>query len=173
MMFASPQQINAQVPLHIEGRATMTLYTRGGASDDYFLNIQAVAPAIFQSGTAGPLTGVPVVIKASNQQLVTASNPIHGGDEITIYATGLGLTSPEVPAGQPAPSAPPALTVFAPEVLLGDTPLEVRYAGLAPGTAGVYWITARVPSKVSPGNLVPLTVGQGDGSATVTVRVVD
>ena len=173
MLFASPGQINAQLPLHISGRVPMTLYTPGGVSDDYYLNVTLAAPAIFHSGTAGPLTGIPVVIKATNQQLVTPSNPVHSNDEIWIYATGLGETSPEVAAGNPAPSAPPALAVLAPDVRLGDVPLAVSYAGLAPGQIGVYQINARAPAKVTTGTEVPLTITQGGVTASVTVRVVD
>lgn len=172
MLFASPQQINAQLPLYLEGSVTMTLYTPGGSSDDYQLNVQPVAPAVFQSGTAGPITGIPTVVKASNQQLVTPSNPIHGNDWIVIYATGLGITSPAVPAGLPAPYSPLAIAVVAPDVSLGGVPLAVSYAGLAPGEVGVYQINAHVPFKPFEGDQVPLTITQSGVTASVAVRVV-
>jgi uncharacterized protein (TIGR03437 family) len=172
MLFASPQQINAQLPLYLAGSVTMTLYTPGGSSGDYHLNVQPVAPAVFQSGTAGPLTGIPTVVKASNQQLVTPSNPIHGGDWITIYATGLGITSPAVAAGLPAPYSPPALALVAPDVSLGGMPLAVSYAGLAPGEVGVYQINVQAPPKPPEGDQVPLTITQGGVASSVAVRVV-
>jgi uncharacterized protein (TIGR03437 family) len=75
MLYASPSQINAQLPLQLARQATLTLYTPGGESDDYYLNLQSVAPAIFKSGVAGPITGIPVIVKASNQQLVNAREP--------------------------------------------------------------------------------------------------
>jgi uncharacterized protein (TIGR03437 family) len=173
MMFVSPQQINAQLPLYLAGSVTMTLYTPGGSSDDYFLSLQPVAPAVFESGTAGPLTGIATVVKASNQQLVTPSNPIHGNDWIVIYATGLGATSPAVAAGLPAPYAPPALAVVAPDVSLGGVPLAVSYAGLAPGEAGVYQINAQVPPRPPVGDQVPLTITQGGVTSSVVERVVN
>ncbi len=173
MLFASPTQINAQLPTHIGGQVPMTLYTPGGVSDDFYVNVAPAAPAIFLSGTAGPLTGIPVVIKASNLQLVTPTNPIHSNDEIWIFATGLGATSPEVEAGAAAPSAPPALAVLAPDVRLGDVPLAVSYAGLAPGQVGVYQISARAPAKAPNGTEVSLTITQGGATASVNVRVVD
>jgi hypothetical protein len=40
MLYASPSQINAQLPLHLSGQATLTLYTPGGTSDDYHLTVQ-------------------------------------------------------------------------------------------------------------------------------------
>jgi uncharacterized protein (TIGR03437 family) len=173
MLYASPSQINAQLPLHLSGQVTLTLYTPGGTSDDYRLNVQPVAPAIFQSGIAGPLTGIPVVVKASNQQLVTPANPIHSGDVITIYATGLGSTSPEIEAGLPAPFAPLAVTTVLPDVRLGGVPLAVSYAGLAPGEVGVYQINARAPARAPQGDQVPLTLTQASVMTSVNVRVVD
>jgi uncharacterized protein (TIGR03437 family) len=173
MLFASPGQINAQLPLRISGRVTMTLYTPGGISDDYYLNVVPAAPGIFLSGTAGPLTGIPVVVKASNQQLVTPSNPIHPGDDLTIYAAGLGATSPVVEAGNPAPSAPPALVVIATDVRLGDVPLAVSYAGMAPGQIGVYQVNVRAPDHPPSGVDVPLTITQAGVTASVAVRVVE
>ena len=35
-----------------------------------------------------------------NNQLVTASNPIHPDEQILIYLTGMGKTSPGVEAGR-------------------------------------------------------------------------
>jgi uncharacterized protein (TIGR03437 family) len=165
--------MNAQLPPQVSGTVTMTLYTPGGVSDDYFLMVQPVAPAIFQSGTAGPLAGIPTVIKASNQQLVTPSNPIHPRDVLTIYATGLGATVPVVAAGYPGPSEPPAVAAVSPDVRLGGIPLAVSYAGLAPGEVGVYQINVQAPGWVPEGSAVPLTVSQSGISTSVSVRVVD
>jgi uncharacterized protein (TIGR03437 family) len=173
MMFASPGQINAQLPVYLDGRVTMTLHTPGGVSDDYYLNLLPAAPAVFHSGTAGPMTSIPVVIKNSNQQLVTPSNPIRAGDEISVYATGLGPTSPEVEAGMPAPSSPLATTILVPEVRLGGVPLAVSFAGLAPGNVGVFQINARAPSNLPLGAEVPLTISQGGVTASVNLRVVE
>jgi uncharacterized protein (TIGR03437 family) len=173
MFFASPSQINAQLPLRLFGSVTMTLYTPGGSSDDYFLNVQPVAPAVFQSGTAGPLTGLPVVVKASNQQLVTPTNPLHSGDVITIYVNGMGATSPAVEAGLPSPFAPLAVTVATPDVRLGGAPLSVSYAGLVPGEVGVYQINAQVPAKAPEGSQVSLTIAQAGVTTSVAVRVIE
>jgi uncharacterized protein (TIGR03437 family) len=173
VFFASPSQVNAQLPLYVSGSVAVTLYTPGGVSDDFTANILPVAPAIFHSGTAGPLTGIPVVVKADNQQLITPSNPIHSGDEIIIYAEGLGATTPQVPAGAASPATPLAAVALPATVSLGGAFLDVSYAGLAPGQIGVYQINARAPAKPPLGTEVPLTLTQGGVSTTVTVRVVE
>jgi uncharacterized protein (TIGR03437 family) len=105
--------------------------------------------------------------------LVTLSNPIHPKDTITIYATGLGRTSPAVDSGMPAPADPLPSAVIPAQVTLGGTPLNVDYAGLVPGEVGVYQINATVPGILPQQGLdIPLVISQGGSSTTLSVRVV-
>ena len=159
-------------PFNVDGNATMSLHTPGGISDNFNFQIQAAAPSIFRSGSAGPETGLATITRADNNQLVTPSNPIHSNDTIVIWATGLGRTSPPIDAGLPAPSDPLASAVIVPTVNLGGTALNVTYAGLVPGSVGLYQINATVPGKAPEGMAVPLVVNQGGSSTTLSVRVV-
>jgi uncharacterized protein (TIGR03437 family) len=172
MLFASSTQVNAQLPFNVDGSAVLVLRTPGGTSDNYNLTISATAPSIFRSGTAGPETGIATVVRLANNQVVTPTNPIHPGDQIVIYATGLGRTDPPVTAGTAAPSDPLAKAIVMPTVQLGGTNLSVTYAGLAPGEVGVYQINVSVPKTVTEGMQVSLTVSQGGSSTTIPVRVV-
>jgi uncharacterized protein (TIGR03437 family) len=172
LLFVSSQQINAQLPTNVTGNATLTIHTPGGISGNLYLTVQPAAPSIFRSGTAGPMTGLATVIRADDNQLITPTNPIHPGDWITIYGTGLGATLPAVDAGMPAPSSPLALPLIPPIVTLGGVPLSIGYAGLAPGWVGVYQINASVPNGVPGGMEVPLTISQGGASTSLNVRVV-
>ena len=173
MLFASPRQINAQIPFEVEGNATMTLHTPGGTSNDLNFTILPTAPSVFRSGVAGPDTAIPTVVRAKNNRLATSANPIHRGDTIVIYATGLGSTFPAVGTGMAAGSNPPPAAVVQPDVSLGGVALPIYYAGLAPGEVGVYQINALVPGWAPTGMLVPLTITQGSVSTTLTMRVVD
>lgn len=173
MLFVSPRQINAQLPFQVDGNAQMVLRTPGGVSDNYNFTILPAAPSVFRSGTAGPDTGIATLVRARNNQLVTLSNPVHRNDEIVIYATGLGRTTPEVEAGAPAPADPLSLTLIEPEVTLGNVGLPVVYAGLAPGQIGVYQINVQVPRWAPTGMSVPLTIRQGSHGTTLPVRVVE
>jgi uncharacterized protein (TIGR03437 family) len=151
----------------------MVLRTPGGVSNEFKVTILPAAPSIFQTGTAGPDSGLATVYRTTNYELVTLSNPIHPDDEIVIFLTGMGTVSPEVEAGYPAPSDPLAFVNSAPVVSLGGVPLGVGFAGLTPGQAGVYQINAWVPFKGIPlGMEVPLTIEQGGFKTTLTVRVV-
>jgi len=173
MILVSPTQINAQLPYQIEGNVTMILRTPGGVSDNFNLTVQPTAPSIFRTVVAGFEDGVPTIIRARNQQLVTLSNPIHREDTITIYLTGLGNTVPAIEAGVAAGSVPTPVAVVAPSVRIGGQELSVQFAGLAPGQVGVFQINALVPRTVPLGMGLPLLVTQGGQSTQVSVRVID
>lgn len=173
ILFVSPGQINAQLPFNVVGNVTLILRTPGGVSDNYNLTILPTAPSVFLSGVVGTMTNVPTIVRHSNGQLVTLSNPIHGDDTITIYLTGMGRTDPPVSEGVPSPLTPLANALVPPDVRLAGVSLPVLYAGLAPGQVGVYQINASVPWWVSKGMQQPLEIIQGGSSTTVYVRVVD
>jgi uncharacterized protein (TIGR03437 family) len=173
MLMVSPTQINAQLPYQTDGNVTVVLHTPGGVSDNFNMTIQANAPSVFRNGVAGNATDVATVVRSSNGQLVTLANPIHRGDSLVIYLTGLGKVSPSLEAGQAAPSDPPATVVVEPQVTLAGVGLPVSFAGLSPGQVGVYQINVRVPDWVPSGLGQILTIAQGTGSTSLEVRVVE
>jgi uncharacterized protein (TIGR03437 family) len=174
VLFVSPNQINAQLPFEATGNVTFTLLTPGGISNNFNTVVSTAAPSIFMSGVAGPVTGLPTIIRANNDnQLVTPTDPINGNDTLVIYLTGLGLTSPQVTTGAAAPLSPLAYTVGQPTVTLGGMPLNVFYSGLTPTIVGVYQINATVPKNVPQGMSVPLAISLGGNTTTVNVRVVN
>jgi uncharacterized protein (TIGR03437 family) len=48
----------------------------------------------------------------------------------------------------------------------------VQYAGLVPGSVGLYQINASVPRSVPLGLTIPLVVSQGGSSTSLDLRVV-
>ena len=173
LLYVSPTQINAQLPFDVTGDGALIVRASGGMSVPFTFTVFPAAPAIFRSGAAGALTGLATVLRAGdNYSLVTLSNPIHPKDILVVFATGMGLTSPEPAAGDAAPSNPLALVTEAPIVTLGGAALDVLYAGLAPGEVGVYQVNAAVPWWAPQGMQLPLTITQGGQSTTVQVRVV-
>jgi uncharacterized protein (TIGR03437 family) len=170
--FVSSSQINAQMPFQAFGNVTVILYTPGGVSDNFYLTVPPTAPAVFLSAVAGPEINLPTVFRDSTGLLVTSSDPIHRGDIITIYLTGMGAVAPLVTNGYPGPSNPLAQALAQPTVEIGGMPLFVSYAGLAPGEVGVYQINASVPQGVPQGLNLPLTITQGGFTHSEFVRVV-
>ncbi len=173
VLFVSDTQINAQMPFEAIGDVTLVLHTAGGVSGNYNLQVMPGAPAVFRSGSAGPVTNIPTVIRISNGQLVTDANPIHVQDTLSIYLTGLGATLPAVPTGQPAPSNPLAQMIAPPMVTLGGAQLPVMYSGLAPVEIGVYQINVSVPRGVPNGMSIPLQISQAGEATSLNVRVVN
>lgn len=172
MLFVSDQQINAQLPFQIDGNVTMVLRTPGGIGNNYNLQVLPTAPSIFRTGRAGPDTSIPTVIRQSNGELVTLSNPIHPEDTIVVFLTGMGNTFPAIEAGTPAPADPLSYTVVSPILDIAGVQLPVTYAGLSPGQVGVYQINAIVPRNVKEGLLQNLRISQGSSTTTILVRVV-
>jgi uncharacterized protein (TIGR03437 family) len=173
LLFVSTGQINAQLPLNMAGNVSMNIHTPAGVSDNYNFVVDSAAPAVFLTGTAGPQTGLATIFRADNGQLVTPTNPLHGGDTVIIYLTGMGPTSPAVQAGMQTPATLLTSVTQAPILTLGSSGLSIGYAGLVPGfISGLYQINATVPGIVTQGDSVPLVISQAGGSTTLNVRVV-
>jgi len=81
-------------------------------------------------------------------------SPAKPGEDVALYATGLGVTDPPYATGQIAGQA--ANTVSPVSVSLNGVALaatEVLYAGAAPGYTGLYQINIRIPASVPDGDL--------------------
>ena len=172
ILFVSPNQINAQMPFSIDGNVTVTLRTPGGVSDNYNTTVLPNAPSVFSATLPGLDSPVATIVRNSNGQMVTGSNPVHPGDVLIIYATGLGQTAPAGQTGLPSPSSPLSSALTVPVVTLGSANLSVLYAGLAPGEIGVNQINVKVPNNVPLGLSIPLRIAQGSISTSIPIRVV-
>ena len=173
MLFVSPNQINAQMPFEAIGNVTLVLRTPGGNSDNFNTVVLPGAPSVFRTAIDGLGSDVPTVLRATDGEIVTDSNPVHKNDYLVIYLTGLGITNPAVPTGLPGPSDPLASAILSPAVTLGGANLPIFYAGMSPGQVGVYQINVQVPSSIQSGLSIPLTIKQSGMDTTIQVRVVD
>ncbi len=173
IVFVSPKQINAQLPFEAVGNVTLIVRTPGGVSDNFNLVILPTAPRVFLSGNAGDVDNLPTLVRNTNNLLVTDTNPVHRGDVVTIYLTGMGTVTPAAPAGQPAPTDPLATAIVQPDVTLGGVHLPLYFAGLSPGQVGVYQIDVSIPANTPTGLTIPLTINQGGQATTINIRVVN
>jgi uncharacterized protein (TIGR03437 family) len=105
------------------------------------------------------------------------SRPAEPGEYLTIYATGLGAAVDDIAAGAPAPLDRRILLRNKISVVAGGVNIDPAFAGLAPGTAGLFQINVMVPDSVASGPEIPMTlkVILDDGtvveSNTVTVAI--
>ncbi|HYR90676.1 MAG TPA: hypothetical protein VE422_41815 [Terriglobia bacterium] len=171
LLSVSPQQIRALLPADISpGIYMLRVETGSVRSNDIQISIAAFGPGIFTRNDSG--RGPGIFIKDDGSQ-VTAANPADRGSRVTFYAAGLGAVNPPVAVGQPGAAAEPLnRTVQSPRVFFDTYSAEVIYSGLAPGIAGRYQVTVRVPALVSPATniSVSLTIG-GFASNRVTIPV--
>ena len=148
LLFVSPQQINFQVPWNLgEGAASVDVTLDGGTSDALEVQLVHAAPGIFGA------------VHGADFSPVNASHPASAGELLSVYATGLGPVTIRVSDGEPTPPGTLSSTAEAVHATLNGVPLEVQFAGLAPGLAGVYQVNVKLPE----------TVASGDGSVVLEV----
>lgn len=119
---------------------------------------------------------------SSANPLSACAQPAAPGDYLVLYVTGLGEATPNgessgtpLATGVVAPADGSILyeTVATPTVQIGGTPVTVLFSGIAPGTAGEYQIDFQVPTGVTEGDSVPITVsmpGSTTGTATLAIH---
>ena len=85
--------------------------------------------------------------------------PAAADDAVTLFLTGLGATEPLVEPGELAASA--AATTLPASASIGGAAVEVLYAGVSPGFAGLYQVSFRIPRGLPAGDAeVSVTIGQ-------------
>ena len=172
LYFASPSLVNAQIPYDINGTASIIVRSTAGISDPFSLSVQPAAASVFLNTSLGADTPLPYVTRKTNGLLATPSNPVHPGDILQIFLTGMGQTSPPATAGV-APSGNPLQSVLQPPtVTIGGTKAGIVSASLVPGVAGVYEVDILVALETPLGLGVPLTITQAGISQSTQVRVV-
>jgi uncharacterized protein (TIGR03437 family) len=134
LSYASPAQINAVVPDDANGLGTL-MVSNGSGNRTVNVFVEAAVPAIFTLDGSG--TGPAVAINASNNGVVSSTNPLHAGDYVELYATGLGATTTQ--GGLDYANLQPTVTI-------GGENCPVTYAGRAPGYVGLDQINCIVPA---------------------------
>jgi uncharacterized protein (TIGR03437 family) len=167
LFYGSSGQINAQIPNELQAGQQYELLVN---VNGFYSNPVTITTTAAQPGLASFADGT-VIAQDTNYNLITADNPAHAGEVIILYATGMGATNPPVATGTPAPSSPPAQVAIAPQVSIGGTNAQVLFAGLSPGSVGLYQIDVEIPAGAGTGN-VPLVMTQnGVASNTVSLPV--
>jgi len=147
LFYVSDGQINFLVPSNQStGNATVRVAMQGNSGPVVTVTIADAAPALFSTPS-----GYAIATHADNS-LITPDAPAHAGEIVVVYCTGLGKTQPNPDTGEIAPSAAQIVALASLTVSLGGNPLDadlIKYAGLTPGSAGLYQINLALPA--SPG----------------------
>lgn len=168
LIFASPEQINLQIPYDVEpGQYKLVLQTEGQADVSIDLAVQRNAPGLFHE----VIESQAFVLAARGGASVTAESPARPGDLITIWATGLGPYDRRPISGFAIPSGSVYRAADTVELWHGDAAWVVEFAGAAEGMAGIELIRFRVPRDAAAGALELKLRVNGTESNTVLLRV--
>lgn len=146
--YVSRGQVNFLIPTDLApGRYRLQITTpRTSVAQD--VEIAEFAPALFAFERDG--------------MRLAAPQPVGAGEEVALWASGLGASDPALAPGMVLEGPRPL--VQQPEVLVGGKRAEVTYAGLA--FAGVWQVNIRVPEGVAPG-LAPVELRVGTAVSQV------
>jgi uncharacterized protein (TIGR03437 family) len=173
--YISPNQINAEIPSGAAlGSQQIRVITPAGSSDPQTITVNQTQPgllapsslnlggkqyteALFPDGTtfALPAGAMSAAVPGS------VARPARPGDTVVLYGVGFGPVTPNAGAGTVVQQDNKLALPF--QVFVGGMPAVVSYAGLAPGTVGLYQFNVVVPNTAA-GDAVPLTFALG-GSA--------
>jgi uncharacterized protein (TIGR03437 family) len=135
-------------------------------------NMAGVSPALFTYALQGRFyadalfaTDYAYVAAAGALPGVT-SRPAKAGDNILLFATGLGQTNPPYPAGQALTAAYPVPDLSEVSLVIGGHPALVQFAGMT--YAGLFQINIQVPSGIPAGDQ-PIVLGVAGQASLPTV----
>jgi uncharacterized protein (TIGR03437 family) len=160
LFYAGGEQINLQVPSSVRPGADATVEVRlnGAPVCRSSVPVAESAPGLFT------LAGSPGRVVALNEDgsLNSEYQPAEKGSVMILYATGEGATNPPTADGAPA-SHPLPLPILPVNVRISGFPVEILYAGTAPGFAGLMQINIRLPGGFFPGGSLPVELYVGAG----------
>jgi uncharacterized protein (TIGR03437 family) len=163
----SGDQINAQVPFEVQPSGTaQVIVTRNGVSSAPLpVTMGLAAPGIFtfpggvgQAVAYGNSDGV--IAAPTNAGLPFPSRPAKIGDPTTlvILCTGLGPVNPPVQTGNNVTDGQLHQATTPLQVLVGNVPAQVVFAGMTPQFVGVYQINIVIAAGTPTGNAIPLQI---------------
>lgn len=158
--YAGPGQINAVIPESASGLVQLAVNNNAGSHTVNVL-VEPAVPTIFTQDSSG--RGPASALNAA-YSLVTAANPLRGGDYVQLYLTGLGATTPR--DGLEWANLQPSVTV-------GGLPCAVTYAGRAPGYRGLDQINCQLPLGLGRNPAAPVVVRSGSRSSNVATLAVE
>jgi uncharacterized protein (TIGR03437 family) len=141
LFYVSEGQINFLIPGNQSiGPAIIRVVLQGNSGPEVTIAIVAAAPALFGTNTA--------IATHANNSLITPDAPATANEIIVVYATGLGRTTPNPATGAIPPYPAQILSLADLKITIGAVLVSadrIKYAGLTPGSAGLYQINLAVP----------------------------
>ena len=168
--FASPDQINFQVPADLDsGNHTLTVSSDGMPDVTSEISVVRNAPGLFPTVIDG-LTYAMVMHEDGTP--VTAAAPARQGELLTAYGTGFGPTDHVRPEATAIPSSPRFLILDPVRIQVGSAVVTPESAYAAAGHIGVDAVQFRLDSSAPSGAAIAISVTvNGVVSNTLTLPI--
>ena len=174
-------RIEAQLPYDLSSTSAASLYIRieqdsaAVVSNAVSIRIAPATPGLYAFGGTEPRTGLLLhAVTGKREQPgspVTADSPAKPGEELTLWATGLGLvndSSAPMKAAAGVPFTGPAAPVLSRlSALVNGQPVEVRSAILTEGAVGVYEVHILLPLDLPASPDSELVISQNGYTSNV------
>ncbi|HVN05681.1 MAG TPA: hypothetical protein VMT86_14765 [Bryobacteraceae bacterium] len=167
------ESLSVQVPCEATpGTVPMTITADGAASQPFNVTVSTYSPGIF--GFVDTDGATRAVLVRPDGSFASLANPVHLGETIRMYVTGLGQTTPALFTNEFDPlvcdstgenCSPQVLPVNA-QVVVGvnNNGVLVLSATYAYGMVGVYEVQFQVPQDTATGNSQPFAVALYQGT---------
>jgi uncharacterized protein (TIGR03437 family) len=168
LLYASRSQINFQLPYECFGRAEVLIVVdnNGALSDPQPVQVISSAPGIFTWGE-----GRAVAVNQDGS-VNSPQNAAPRGSALTVYLTGQGVITPELPSGAAATARPLVRCPLPARAWVGHTTAQLLFVGMAPALVGVLQVNLLVPPDAPTGETQLLfnIDGWTSNFAAVTIR---
>ena len=169
LLYVSDGQVNFLVPGdQLDGDVKIRVVREGVTGPEITVTLVDAAPALFQ-----PAAGYAIAAHVDNS-VIAPGSPAQAGEIIVGYACGLGRTQPN-----PAPGVIPQTAALIQrlsdlKVYLGGTAIDpgsILYAGLTPGSAGLYQINLVLPDDLGTDPEIRVAIADQSSPAGLKLAV--
>jgi uncharacterized protein (TIGR03437 family) len=167
LLYVSDGQVNFLVPSNkLAMDVTIRVVSPSFTGPAITLTLVDAAPALFQTAA-----GYAIAAHLDNS-VIAPGSPAQAGEIVVVYACGLGRTQPNPAPGAIPQSAAVIQRLSDLKVYLGGAaldPASILYAGLTPGSAGLYQINLVLPDN--PGTNPEIRVAIADQSSPAGLKL--
>ena len=169
LYYVSPTQINFLIPSSIlSGEMDLFVARQGTAGPHVKITVHDAGPGLFQ--------WEPGMIASTHADgsIITSDHPAKAGEVVVLYGTGLGRTDPEVISGQISMVPAEIQQLSELQVMVAGAVLDstsVQYAGVTPGSPGLYQVNLRLPAQLPPDPEIRIAIGDRMSPASTKLPV--
>jgi uncharacterized protein (TIGR03437 family) len=169
LLYVSDGQVNFLVPSdQLDGDVKIRVVREGVTGPEVTVTLVDAAPALFQTAA-----GYAIAAHTDNS-LIAPDSPAQAGETIVVYACGLGRTQPNPAPGVIPQNAALIQRLSDLKVYLGGTaidPVRIQYAGLTPGSAGLYQINLVLPDNLGTDPEIRVAIADQSSPAGLKLAV--